>query len=195
MRTFVSEEKTLFVRIVIALVLAGFGWTSVAQAQTPSREAVLESMETCRTIDVDFVRRACLGSAEAFLEGQSADEIAVVDEAAEPDIAQSEPVPETEEREKRRRFGLARRSERESVDDEELVVTVTGIGTSGEGFDQFRLSDGSLLVRFSGGYAFREPSGLPATARLERRFLGSKWLTFDEFPGRSYKVRVLRAGD
>ena len=185
----------MFVRIVIALVLAGFGWTSVTQAQTPSREAVLESMDTCRTIEVDFVRRACLGSAETFLAGEPTDEIAVADEALGPDIAQNEPVPEVQERAKRRRFGLAGRSERESVNDEELVVSVTRIGTSGEGFDQFRLSDGSLLVRFSGGYSLRKPSGLPATARLERRFLGSKWLTFDEFPGRSYKVRVLPAGD
>ncbi len=183
----------MFVRLASMIFMTGLLAAESVEAQTPSRQAVVESMETCRTIEVDFMRRACLEAAEEFL--RTGPEEAARAPAQRADVAEevaSVDVPEAEaaDTETRRRFGLIPRAERSESGREALAVSVTSIATNRQGHGRFRLSDGSLLVQFSGGYTVREPSSLPASARIERRLFGSTWLIFDEAPNRGYKVRV-----
>jgi len=202
-------------RFLIMCFVAGLFLGGAAQAQEPSRQAVTESMEACKTIDVEFMRRACLEAAEDFLKRAPDEEaVALVPETNVTDVA--DPVLEAvgsvsddtvsdsadiagtadaEEAVKRRRFGLIPRAEQSESGRESLAVSVTNITTNRQGYGRFRLSDGSLLVQFPSGYSVRDPASLPASARLERRLFGSKWLIFDEYPNRGYKVRVIPKED
>ncbi len=55
----------------------------------------------------------------------------------------------------------------------------------------FHTSEGVMLRQADDSRRFRAPSGLPASATLDYRIMGSKWLIFDEHPDRSLKVSIL----
>lgn len=192
------------------------------QAQTETRQDVLDSMEECRAISVSFMRDACLQAADAFLAGldeqtttAQPDSVATPStlELAEIEAARAALEQERAELEKSRaaleaseadraeeqrrgvlaRLGLAQ----EGSDNEELAATITiqRITVNSSGIHTFHTSEGDRLVQFRTGRRMRAPSSLPATARLERRVLGSKWIVFDEHPSRSYKVKVISNRD
>ena len=193
------------------------------QAQTETRQDVLDSMEECRAISVAFMREACLQAADTFLAGldeqvATAQQPAPVATSSELELAEIEAARAALEQERaaleKSRAALAageakqadaeRRAtldklglEQADRDDEQVAATITivRIAPSSQKKDTFFTSDGDRLVRFPTGWSLRAPTSLPATARLERRFLGSTWLTFDEHPSRAYKVRVIRKED
>ena len=189
------------------------------QAQTETRQDVLDSMEECRAISVAFMREACLQAADAFLAGldeqvATAQQPAPVATPSELELAEIEAARAALEQERaaleKSRAALAageakqadaeRRAtldklglEQADRDDEEVAarIMIVRIVPSSQKKDTFYTSDGDILVRFPTGRDLRAPTSLPATARLERRAFGSKWLTFDEQPSRSYKIKVI----
>jgi len=88
------------------------------------------------------------------------------------------------------RLGLARNAERK---DERIAATITinrAIPNRRKLYT-FYTSDGDLIRQDPNSRRMRLPDSLPATATIESRVLGSKWLTFTDKPGRSYKVKIL----
>lgn len=87
------------------------------------------------------------------------------------------------------RLGLARNAEK---DDEKIAATITidRVTYNRNKIHTFYTSDGDVILQDPDSLRMRLPDDFPATATLERRTLGSKWLTFTDNPGRSYKVKV-----
>ena len=190
------------------------------QAQTESRQDVLDSMEECRAISVAFMRDACLQAADAFLAGTDEQEATSQQPAATSgrELAEVEAIraelekeraeleesraalkaSEIDRAEDQRRGILARLGlGQEASDDERLAVSLTieRITVNSNKIHTFYTSEGDRLVQTRVGRNLLAPSSLPATARLEQRVIGSKWLVFDEHPSRSYKVKVVNRGD
>ena len=202
-----------------------------ASAQEPSRSDVLQGIEECRAISIEFMRDACLDAANDFLQRN--------DETPAPSISTPEiaPVPlatEAQENEKAdielARAALAKerteieqaravleeqaqaqneiRAENERLGllarlglvgagdkaDEKIAVnlTIERATHNRQNIYTFYTSEGDVIRQDRDTLRMRLPKDFPATATLERRIFGSKWLTFSDRPGRSYKVKVLQ---
>ena len=201
----------------LTLVMIG----SDANAQTPSRDQVLQGIEECKEISVDFMRTACLQAAEQFLanttsEPERPSEPAIVAEAPEQatdgiaaeraalakeraEIEQARAALEAEngkrsENERRgvlARLGLARNKQEKNKEKIAATITIDRITYNKKKIHRFYTSDGDILLEDVDNLRMRLPSSLPATATFEQRFLGSKWITFTEHPKRSYKVKII----
>lgn len=204
------------------LILGVFTLMSTpVQAQTASRQDVVDSMEECRTISVAFMRDACLTAADAFLASNDdlpetstqvslddstaseLSELAAARAALEQERAaldETRAALEASENELaagQRRGNLDKLGLAQSEQDDEQVaagITIERITYNPQNIHSFHTSDGDVLVQYANSLRLRLPTSLPATARLERRLLGSKWLIFDEHPGRAYKVKVISGG-
>jgi hypothetical protein len=88
------------------------------------------------------------------------------------------------------RLGLARNVEQ---DDENLAATITieRVTYNRKKIHRFYTSDGDIIVQDARSLRMRLPDTFPATATLEKRTLGSKWLTFTDIPGRTYRVKII----
>lgn len=77
--------------------------------------------------------------------------------------------------------------------DEKIAVSLTidRATRNRQNIYTFYTSDGDAIRQDRDALRMRLPKDFPATATLERRVFGSKWLTFSDRPGRSYKVKVL----
>ena len=78
--------------------------------------------------------------------------------------------------------------------DEKIAVSLTieRATRNRQNIYTFYTSDGDTIRQDRDTLRMRLPEEFPATATLERRIFGSKWLTFSDRPGRSYKVKVLQ---
>jgi len=92
------------------------------------------------------------------------------------------------------RLGLARNTENTA---EQLAATITieRVTYNRNKIHTFYTSDGDIIRQDPNALRMRLPDSFPATATLERRTLGSKWLTFTDKPKRSYRVQILTPRD
>lgn len=104
--------------------------------------------------------------------------------------AEAEADTETERRGLLARLGLGSEN-----DTEELAATLTieRITVNRNGKHRFYTSEGDVLLETPAGRRLKLPRTLPATATLERRSFGGKWLIFEENPKRGIKVSIPRA--
>lgn len=88
------------------------------------------------------------------------------------------------------RLGLARNVENT---EEKIAATITieRATYNRQKIYTFYTSEGDILRQNRESLSMRLPKSLPATATLDRRTFGSKWLTFTDIPDRSYKVKIL----
>lgn len=147
---------------------------SVAAAPIP--QASIQNSQT----DIDLARAAL------------AQERAEIEQARAELEAQSETRSENERLGLLARLGLARNVETQE-DDKDLAATITieRVTYNRQKIHTFYTSDGDILRQDTNSLQMRLPDKFPATARLERRVLGSKWLAFEDRPKRFYKVKVL----
>lgn len=192
----------IFLGMILTISISG----AVANAQTPGRDDVLKGIEQCGAISVDFMRAACLDAGNRFLEGDTAaitspvdaeaERAALAQERAEIDKARAEldAKAQTQSANERlgllTRLGLARNTEQ---DDENLaaIITIERVTYNRKKIHRFFTSDGDIIIQDARSLSMRLPDTFPATATLEKRSLGSKWLTFTDIPNRTYRVKII----
>lgn len=154
--------------------------TGPQSPQPPIRAETSPAPRAIQQAELDLeAERAALAKERAELEEERA--------ALE---AKSDDASENERLGMLARLGLARNAENKN-EEISATLTITRAKSNRQRLYTLWTSDGDVLVQQSGGRSLRLPDTLPATATLERRTFGSKWITFTENPKRSYKVKVL----
>jgi len=208
------------IALITTSVLLG-NLASAQTPQTPNREDVLKGIEECASLSVEFMRAACLEAANQFLETNTppAQTLPSPSQAQTNDLAEIETARAALEKERAQieqdraalaaqtqvrsenerlgllaRLGLARNAE---VKDEQISATITieRVTYNRQNIHTFYTSDGDIIRQDPRALRMRLPENFPATATLERRTFGSKWLTFTDNPERTYKVNILTPKD
>lgn len=174
---------------------------AVAQT-TQSRLDILKGLEECNRVSVDVMREACLAAGDQILQTP----VGKVTSAPEdPYVApptsnrhkdletQDSSQSETERLGILKSLGLGRNALGADGTEEKLAayIIIERVTYNKDKIHTFYTRDGDVIKQDKGALRMRLPDAFPATATLERRLSGSKWLTFTDIPGRSYKIKIV----
>lgn len=199
--------------ISAAIIILAF--TTPLPALADEQNDVLKAILACRTISDDTARLACMDAASAAAIKSApvasaphspqppqaqvsleAERAALAKERAELEQqraaleAKDKTAAENERNGLLARLGLGDASQQ----DEKIATTITINRAVKNRQSVYTLytSDGDIIQQEVNSRRMRLPDNLPATATIELRTLGSKWLTFTEKPSRSYKVKIIQ---
>jgi len=182
-----------------------------APAQADDRDEALAAIKACQEISVDTVRLACFDKATISLDTTTtvAQQPSLTDQTAQPLTSSSleaERIALRKEREElaKARANLEKNAQRAT--EERLDIQPFTLRTArGEAIEvsieritynrttrlhTFYTSDGDIVRQYNARDSFRPPSKLPASATVKRSRVGSRWISFAEYPDRSLKVQV-----